>query len=110
MKEEWRERRKAADLACVVCLVREKFREFGDLCLCRISFVAFLTGDGIREMEDREQGKDHVNRYVPWLKLSMIQGALIANTRDECGKMEMITIRAQGCLTQASRPVVCLFV
>ena len=86
--EEWRGRKKAGALACVVCLVREKFREFGDLCLCRISSVAFLIDDGIREMEDRERGKDHVNRYVPRLKLSMIQGARIANTRDECGKME----------------------
>ena len=90
--------------------MRVKFREFGDLCLCRISFVAFLVDDGIREMEDKEQEKDLVNRYVPRLKLSMIQGARIANTRDEWGKMVMITIRAQGCLTQASRPVVCLFV
>ena len=87
MKEEWRERKKAEVLACEVCLVRVKFREFGDLCLCRISFFAFLIGDGIREMEDRERGKDHVNRYVPRLKLSMIQGARIANTRDECGNM-----------------------
>ena len=94
----------------MVYLVRVMFRGFGDLCLCRISFVAFLADDGIREMEDRERGKDHVNRYVPRLKLSMIQGARIANTRDECGNMKMITIRAQGCLTQASRPVVCLFV
>ena len=108
--EEWRGKRKAEVLACEVYLVRVKFREFGDLCLCRISFVAFSTDDGIREMEDRERGKDHVNRYVPRLELSMIQGARIANTRDEWGKMEMITIRAQGCLTQASRPVVCLFV
>ena len=97
-------------LACEVFLERERFLGFGDLCLCRISSVAFLTDDGIREMEDREPGKDHVNRYVPRLELSMIQGARIANTRDECGKMKMITIRAQGCLTQASRPVVCLFV
>ena len=86
--EEWRVKRKAVDLACEVFLVREKFREFGDLCLCWISFVAFSTGDGIREMEDKERGKDHVNRYVPRLRLSMIQGARIANTRDECGKME----------------------
>ena len=87
MKEEWREKWKAGVLACEVFLVREMFREFGDLCLCRISFVAFSTGDGIREMEDRERGKDHVNRYVPRLKLSMIQGARIANTRDKVGKM-----------------------
>ena len=40
---------------------REMVLEFGDLCLCRISFVAFLADDGIREMEDRERGKDHVN-------------------------------------------------
>ena len=86
--EEWRRSWKAEVLACEVYLVREKFREFGDLCLCRISFVAFSTGDGIREMEDRERGKDHVNRYVPRLKLSMIQGARIANTRDKWGKME----------------------
>ena len=70
--EEWREKRKAEVLACVVCLVRVKFREFGDLCLYRISSVAFSVDDGIREMEDRERGKDHVNRYVPRLKLSMI--------------------------------------
>ena len=82
-KEEWRGRKKAAGLACEVFLVRVKFCEFGDLCLCRISFVAFLADDGIREMEDKERGKDHVNRYVPRLKLSIIQGALIANTRDE---------------------------
>ena len=86
--EEWRGRKKAEVLACEVFLVRVKFRKFGDLCLCRISFVAFLVDDGIREMEDREQGKDHVNRYVPRLKLSMIQGARIANTRDECGNMK----------------------
>ena len=87
--EEWREKRKAEVLACEVwLLVRVKFREFGDLCLCRISFVAFSTDDGIREMEDKERGKDHVNRYVPRLKLSKIQGARIANTRDEWGKME----------------------
>ena len=83
MKEEWRERKKAGDLVCEVFLVRVKFREFGDLCLCRISFVAFLADGGIREMEDKEQGKGHVNRYVPRLELSMIQGARIANTRDE---------------------------
>ena len=82
--EEWRERKKAVVRVCeVLLLVRVMFREFGDLCLCRISFVAFLIDDGIREMEDRERGKDHVNRYVPRLKLSMIQGARIANTRDE---------------------------
>ena len=86
MKEEWRERKKAAVLACEVFLVRVKFREFGDLCLCRISFIAFLADDGIREIEDRERGKDHVNRYVPRLELSMIQGARIANTRDEWEK------------------------
>ena len=79
--------RKAEVLACEVFLLVMS-REFGDLCLCRISFVAFSTGDGIREMEDKERGKDHVNRYVPQLKLSMIQGARIANTRDELGKME----------------------
>ena len=83
MKEEWRGRKKAGDLASEVFLGREKFLEFGDLCLCRISFVAFLLDDGIREMEDKERGKDHVNRYVPRLELSMIQGALIANTRDK---------------------------
>ena len=88
MKEEWRGNWKAGVLACEVYLVRVMFREFGDLCLCWISFVAFSAGDGIREMEDRERGKDHVNRYVPRLELSMIQGARIANTRDECGKME----------------------
>ena len=67
---------------------REMVLEFGDLCLCRISFFAFLFGDRIREIWDKERGKDHVNRYVPRLKLSMIQGARIANTRDECGKMK----------------------
>ena len=87
-KEEWRGKWKAVDPVCEVFLVRVMFREFGDLCLCRISFVAFSTDGGIREMEDRERGKDHVNRYVPRLELSMIQGALIANTRDECGKMK----------------------
>ena len=86
--EEWRGRKKAEVLACEVCLVRVMFREFDDLCLCRISFVAFSTDDGIREMEDRERGKDHVNRYVPRLELSKIQGARIANTRDEWGKMK----------------------
>ena len=85
--EEWRGRKKAEVLACVVYLVQEMFLEFGDLCLCRISFVAFLFVDGIREIWDKERGKDHVNRYVPRLKLSMIQGAQIANTRDEWGKM-----------------------
>ena len=85
--EEWRERKKAEVLACeVFLLVRVMLREFGDLCLCRISFVAFSAVDGIWEMEDRERGKDHVNRYVPRLKLSMIQGARIANTRDEWEK------------------------
>ena len=77
-------------------MVREKVLLFGDLCLCWISFFAFLLGDGIREIWDKERGKDHVNRYVPRLKLSMIQGARIANTRDKCGTMEMITIRAQA--------------
>ena len=62
---------------------QEMVLEFGDLCLCRISFVAFSLGDGIREIWDREQGKEHMNRYVPRLKLSKIQGARIANTRDE---------------------------
>ena len=86
--EEWRGSWKAEGLACEVFLVRVMFREFGDLCLCRISFVAFSADDGIREMKDRERGKDHVNRCVPRFKLSMIQGALIANTRDECGRMK----------------------
>ena len=62
--------------------------EFGDLCLCRISFVAFSIDDGIWEIWDKERGKDHMSRYVPRLKLSKIQGARIANTRDECGKMK----------------------
>ena len=75
---------------------REMVLEFGDLCLCQISFVAFSLGNRIREIWDKERGKDHVNRYVPRLKLSMIQGARIANTRDKCGTMEMITIRAQA--------------
>ena len=48
--EEWRGNWKAGVLACEVCLVRVKFREFGDLCLCRISSFAFLLGDGIREI------------------------------------------------------------
>ena len=86
--EEWRGKRKAEVPVCEVWMGREMVLEFGDLCLCRISFVAFSTGDGIRETEDRERGKDHVNRYVPRLELSMIQGARIANTRDEWGKME----------------------
>ena len=85
--EEWCGSWKAEVLACEVYLVRVKLREFGDLCLCRISFVAFSTDDGIQEMEDRERRKDHVNRYVPRLELSMIQGARFANTRDEWGKM-----------------------
>ena len=86
--EEWHGKRKAEVLACeVFLLVRVMYRGFGDLCLCRISFVVFSTDDRIREMEDRERGKDHVNRYVPRLELSMIQGARIANTRDEWGNM-----------------------
>ena len=67
---------------------REKVLEFGDLCLCWISFVAFSLGDGIQEIWDKERGKDHVNRYVPRLKLSKIQGVQIANIRDEWGKMK----------------------
>ena len=81
-----------------------------NLCLYWISSIAFSADSGIQKMEDREQGKDHINRCVPQLELSMIQGVWIANTRDGIGKDEMITIRAQGCLTQASCPVVCLFV
>ena len=58
-----------------------------NLCLYQISSVVFSADSGIQEMEDREQGKDHVNQYVPQLELSMIQGAQIANTRDGIGKM-----------------------
>ena len=58
-----------------------------NLCLYRISSVAFSADGGIQKMEDRERGKDHVNRYVPQLKLSMIQGVRITNTRDGNGMM-----------------------
>ena len=51
------------------------------------SSVTFSADSGIWEMEDRERRKEHMNQCVPQLKLSMIQGVQIANTRDGIGKV-----------------------
>ena len=72
----------------MVCLVLKMILLLFNLCLYQIASVAFSADSGIQEIEDREWGKDHMNRYVPQLELSMIQGAWITNTRDGIGKME----------------------
>ena len=45
----------------MVCLGQERNLLLHDLCLYQISSVAFSADGRIWEMEDREQGKDHVN-------------------------------------------------
>ena len=68
-------------------MVKGLVPSFGNLCLYRISSIAFSADGGIWEMEDREWGKEHMNQCVPRLKLSMIQGVQIANIRDGIGKV-----------------------
>ena len=82
----------------------------GVLCLCLTSCVLDASDGGIREIEDREREMVRVNRYEP--RLITLKDTTCADTltRGWDRKDDVITSRAQGCLTQASRPVVCLFV
>ena len=84
----------------------------GVLCLCLTSCVLYASDSGILVIEDMEWEweKDLVILYEP--RLATLNDTTCADTltRGWGRKDDVITSRAQGCLTQASRPVVCLFV
>ena len=82
----------------------------GVFCLCLTSCVLYASDGGILVIEDMEREKDHVIRYEP--RLATLNDTTCADTLTQGWNRngDVITSRAQGCLTQASRPVVCLFV
>ena len=82
----------------------------GVLCLCLTSCVRDASDSEIQEIEDKEREMDRVIRYEP--RLATLNDTTCADTltRGWGRKDDVIASRAQGCLTQASRPVVCLFV
>ena len=84
----------------------------GVLCLCLTSCVLYASDGRILAIKDmeREWEMDRVIRCKP--RLATLNDTMCADTLTQGWdrKDGMIASRAQGCLTQASRPVVCLFV